>query len=133
MLIAAAAHTWRVDPAACETSRGIVHHRASGRSLSYGELAPIAAAMPVPAKAPPLKAIDRHTIIGTRVRGVDVPKIVVGEPLYGLDVRVPGMLHAVIEKCPVHFGLPGQVDASAALAVPGVKRVVTIEGHRNPT
>jgi isoquinoline 1-oxidoreductase subunit beta len=133
MLIAAAAHTWRVEPAECETARGIVHHRASGRSLTYAELAATAATMPVPGTAPPLKAIERHTIVGTRIRGVDVPKIVVGEPIYGLDVRVPGMLHAVIEKCPVHFGRPARVDASAALAMPGVKNVITIEGHKNPT
>ena len=133
LLVAAAAATWRVDPAACDTARGIVHHRESGRSLSYGQLASVAATLPLPAHAPPLKAIDRHTIIGTRIRGVDVPRIVVGEPIYGLDVRAPGMLVAMIEKCPVHFGRPASVDASAALAVPGVRRVVTIEGHRNPT
>jgi isoquinoline 1-oxidoreductase beta subunit len=133
MLVAAAARTWNVNAVDCETSRGVVHHRASHRSATYGELAATAATMPMPAHPPALKDIERHTIIGTRVRGVDVPKIVVGAPIYGLDVRVPGLLHAVIEKCPVHFGRPASVDASAALAVPGVRRVVTIEGHRNPT
>jgi isoquinoline 1-oxidoreductase beta subunit len=122
-----------VDASTCETSRGVVHHRASSRSLPYGELVAMAATLRVPTKAPALKDIDRHTIIGTRVRGVDVPTIVVGAPIYGLDVRVPGMLHAVIEKCPVHGGRPARVDDSEALAVPGVKRVVTIDGHKNPT
>src|SRR3954470_22140415 len=121
LLIAAAAKTWGVDPATCETSRGVVHHRRSGRSASYGSLAATAATLPVPTAAPALKSIDRHTIIGTRTRGVDTPKIVVAEPIYGLDARMPGLLHAVVEKCPVHGGRPVSVDATAALAVPGVK------------
>jgi isoquinoline 1-oxidoreductase beta subunit len=133
MLIAAAAQVWNVDPAQCETERGVVHHRASRRSLPYGELTASAAALPVLKEAPPLKDVARHTIIGKPTRGVDTPKIVVGEPIYGLDVHVPGMLYAVVEKCPVHGGRPSRVDAAAALAVPGVRRVVTIEGHANPT
>jgi len=133
LLIAAAAQQWHVDPSSCETARGVVHHRRSGRSASYGELAATAATLPVPKDPPPLKDVSRHTIVGRPTRGVDTPKIVVGEPMYGLDARVAGMLYAVIEKCPVHGGRPARVDAAAALAVPGVKKVVTIEGHKNPT
>jgi isoquinoline 1-oxidoreductase subunit beta len=133
MLVAAAAQTWGVDPVTCHTSRGVVHHRSSGRSLTYGALAALAATLPPPKDAPALKDISRHTIMGRPTRGVDTPRIVVGEPLYGLDARMPGMLHAVIEKCPIHGGRPANVDAATALAVAGVKRVVTIEGHRNPT
>ncbi len=133
LLVAAAAKQWNVEPSACDTERGVVHHRATGRSAAYKDLASAAAALPLPKEAPPLKDVRRHTILGRPVRGVDTPRIVVGEPIYGLDARLPGMLHAVIEKCPVHGGRPATVDASAALAVPGVKRVVTIEGHQNPT
>jgi len=133
MMIAAAAQTWNVDPSHCETERGVVHHRASRRSLSYGELTATAAALPVPVEVPPLKDVARYTIVGKPTRGVDTPKIVVGEPIYGLDVRVPGMLYAVVEKCPVHGGRPSRVDAAAALAVPGVRRVIPIEGLANPT
>lgn len=132
MLVAAAAAQWQVDSAECETVRGVVHHRASKRSLGYGRLAAAAAALPVPKEAP-LKDPARYTIIGRRTRGVDTPKIVTGQPIYGLDARVPGMLYACIAKCPVHGGRPREVDARAALAIPGVKRVFTIEGHRNPT
>jgi isoquinoline 1-oxidoreductase subunit beta len=133
MLVAAAAKRWNVEPSRCETERGVVHHRASGRSARYGDLVADAATLPAPKEMPPLKDVRRHTILGKPVRGVDTPKIVVGDPIYGLDARMPGMLYAVIEKCPVHGGRPASVDAAAALAVPGVKRVVTIEGHNNPT
>lgn len=132
MLVAAAAAQWNVDPADCETARGVAHHRASKRSIAYGSLAAAAAALPVPTGVA-LKNPSRYTIIGKRIRGVDVPKIVRGQPIYGLDARVAGMLYAVIEKCPVHGGRPISVDSRAALAVPGVRRVVTIEGHQNPT
>lgn len=132
MLVAAAAAEWRVDPAECETARGVVRHPRSKRSLGYGRLAAAAAALPVP-KDVPLKDPSRYTIIGRRTRGVDVPKIVRGRPIYGIDARVPGMLFAVIEKCPVHGGRPRSVDARAALAVSGVRRVITIDGHENPT
>ena len=87
----------------------------------------------MPKEPPPLKDVSRHTIVGKPTRGVDTPRIVVGEPIYGLDARMHGMLHAVIEKCPVHGGRPASVDATAALAVRGVRRVVVVTGHNNPT
>ena len=132
LLVAAAAKTWGVDARSCSTAKGVVHHRASGRALEYGELAAVAATLPVPQDVP-LKDPSGFTIIGRPIPGVDTPRIVVGEPIYGLDVRVPGMLRAVVEKCPVHGGRPVKVDASDTLKVAGVKQVVTIEGHRNPT
>ena len=125
---------WHVDPASCETSRGVVHHRASGRAgrawRSRGGRRGAAGAeggAAAEGREPP------HDCRPPPTRGVDTPKIVVGAPIYGLDARVPGMLHAVIEKCPVHGGRPARVDAVAALAVPGVTQVVTIDGHKNPT
>src|SRR4029450_11590275 len=92
--------------AECETARGIVHHRASKRSAAYGSLAASAAALPVPEEVP-LKDPGGYRILGGRTRGVDTPKIVTGQPIYGLDVRVPGMLYASIEKCPVQGGGAG--------------------------
>jgi len=132
MLIAAAAGRWNVDASECETARGVVHHRASNRSAAYGELAAAAAAVPIPQDVP-LKDPARYTIIGKATRGVDTTKVVTGRPIFGLDVHVPGMLYAVIDKCPVHGGRPVTVDDRAARAVPGVVRVVTVEGHENPT
>jgi isoquinoline 1-oxidoreductase beta subunit len=132
MLISAAAARWGVDPSECETSKSVVRHRASNRTLGYGSLAAAAAVLPVPKEAP-LKDPSRYTIIGKPTKGVDTPKIVRGQPIYGLDVRVPNMLFAVIEKCPVHGGRPLSVDSRAAMAVPGVKRIMMIDGAENPT
>ena len=132
MLVAAAAAKWQVEPSECDAARGVVTHRSTKRTLTYGQLAAAAAALPVPT-AVQLKDPARYTIIGRRLRGVDTPRIVTGRPLYGLDAHVPGMLYAVIEKCPVHGGRPLRVDSAAALATPGVRRVVTIAGAGNPT
>src|SRR4051812_32806593 len=76
MLIAAAAKAWNVDAGACETDRGVAPPGAGGRWAPYRDLAAGGGALPVRRGAPPLKPIDRHTIVGTRVRGVDTPKIV---------------------------------------------------------
>jgi len=132
MLIAAAAARWSLDPSACRTERGSVVHDASKRRLTYGAVAADAVAQPVPVK-PRQKDFSQFTILGTRVGGVDVPKIVRGQPIFGLDVKRPAMKYAVIEKCPVHGGRPASVDDRDALAVPGVRKVIVIEGHKNPT
>jgi isoquinoline 1-oxidoreductase beta subunit len=86
----------------------------------------------VPAKAP-LKRVAAFTLLGTRVSGVDNPQIVTGQPLYGIDVRLPGMKYAAIAKCPVFGGRPATIDDTAALKVPGVRQVVRLPGHENPT
>jgi isoquinoline 1-oxidoreductase beta subunit len=132
MLVAAAAAQWGVAVDECDTDRGVVRHRTTKRTLSYGQLAAAAAALPIPSEVP-LKDPLRYRIIGRPARGVDTPKIVTGKPIYGLDVHVPGMLYAVIEKCPVHGGRPAAVDPRGALAIPGVKRVFAFEGRENPT
>ena len=133
LLVTAAASRWGVAADACVTEPGFVVHRAAGKRASYGSLAADAARLPVPAQAPPLKDPSTYRLIGTAVRGVDVPAIVRGTPLYGIDVRIPGMLHAVIERCPVHGGRPARVESARALAVPGVRQVVTLTGLENPT
>jgi isoquinoline 1-oxidoreductase beta subunit len=132
MLAAAAAETWGVPRDHCRTERGAVIHAASNRRLSYGELASRAAARPVPEKAP-WKPVESFTLMGTRVGGVDNPSIVTGRPLYGIDTRLPGMRYAAVAKCPVFGGKPAGVDDSAARQVPGVRDVVRIAGHANPT
>jgi isoquinoline 1-oxidoreductase beta subunit len=127
MLISAAAETWGVPRNSCRAQRGTVVHVPSGRRLGYGELAARAAQQPVPTD-PPLKDARDFRLIGKPLKRVDGPAIVCGRAVYGCDVRVPGMLTAVVERCPYLGGKVASFDASKALAVPGVRHVVAI--HR---
>jgi isoquinoline 1-oxidoreductase beta subunit len=121
MLVAAAAQMWNVAPAECSTEAGVVYHRDSGRSLSYGALAAQAAGMPVPNLARvALKDPKDFKIIGRPIPGVDNAKIVSGQPLFGIDVTVPGMLHAVFQKCPVFGGKLVSANIDAIKALPGI-------------
>src|SRR5579884_2744652 len=125
MLIAAAAQTWGVPAAECRAERGAVIHGPSGRRLRYGRLASKAATLPVP-KDPPLKDPKDWKILGTRVPRLDTPAKVDGSAQFGIDVKVPGMLVAVVARCPVPGGKLVAFDGAAARAVPGVRHVVAI-------
>src|SRR6266540_310347 len=126
MLVAAAAEQWKVDPAACKTAKGVVTGP-GGRSLSYGDLVEEAAKRPLPDfKTLALKKDADLTIVGTNVPRVDVPAKTDGRARFGIDVRVPGMLYAVIARCPTIGGKAVRFDAAKAKAVPGVKHVVEI-------
>ena len=131
MLVAAAARAWNVDPGSCQTARGIVTHRATGRRQTYGQLATAAAALPVP-KSPTLKDVTAFRLLGTPVKRVDGPAIVTGKAAYGADVRVPGMLFATIEHAPTLSATLGQFDATAALEIPGVRHVVAVTRGIHP-
>ncbi len=121
MIVAAAAQGWGVAPEECETDAGVVHHRKSGRSMTYGALAAKAAAQPVPDLASvKLKDPKTFKIIGQRIPGVENAKIVTGQPLFGIDVAMPGMLHAVFEKCPVFGGKVISANVEAIKALPGI-------------
>jgi len=124
VLIDAAAQTWGVDRAECHAAQGAVVH-AGGRRLTYGHLVATAATLPVPAD-PPLKAPADWAVIGTRVPRLDTPIKVDGTAEFGLDVKVPGLLTAVVARCPVFGGTVASFDATAARAVPGVRHVVQI-------
>ncbi|OLC76136.1 MAG: hypothetical protein AUH78_07450 [Gemmatimonadetes bacterium 13_1_40CM_4_69_8] len=125
MLIGAAALTWNVPREACRARNGIVEHAPTGRRLGYGDLAARAATFPVPAD-PPLKRPSEFRILGTRVPRVDTPDKVSGAAIFGLDVRVPGMVYAAVARCPVFGGRVRTFDPAPALAVPGVQHVVQI-------
>ena len=126
MLREAAAQEWGVPLDEVTTEPGVVIHRATGRRLLYGQLVDKAQTLPVP-QNPTLKTKDQFRYIGKARPRIDVPEKVNGKAVYGMDVRVPGMLVASIERCPVVAG--GKVksfDATAAKAVPGVKDVVQV-------
>ena len=129
MLLAAAAQQWNVPVGALTTSPGVVHHRASGRQASYGELATTAGAMPAPdLETVPLKDPADFRIIGTDVRNVDAGAIVTGTQVYGIDFTVPGMLWAVYVKCPVFGGKFVSGNLDEVRAQPGVRHVFAVEG-----
>jgi isoquinoline 1-oxidoreductase beta subunit len=131
MLITAAANRWSVDSPSCVTERGQVVHAATGRKIPYSQLVDEAASLTIPKDVKPKDPTD-FKLIGKRIGGVDNPKIVTGRAEYGLDVRIPGMLRAVIQKSPVFGGRILRVDDSKALGVAGVRSVVKIEPLPNP-
>jgi len=129
MLITAAARTWSVPEAECSTAPGVVIHASSGRKLSYGELAAKAATLPAPdPKTVVLKDPKDFRIIGHSVPGVDSPKVVRGEPIFGIDVVVPGMLYATYVKCPVFGGKVRSANLDEIKRQPGVKTAFVVEG-----
>lgn len=125
MLTAAAAREWGVPPESCTAEQGAVWHRATGRRQSYGALAEKAAELPVP-QNPRLKEPGEFRLIGQRVPRLDVPAKVDGSTVFGLDVRLPGLLIATVARCPVFGGTLASLDASRAKAVKGVRAVVRI-------
>ncbi len=129
MLVAAAAQRWSVPASELDTQPGVVRHRASRRTIEYGELLEAAAKVPVPdLETVALKDPKDYRIIGTRVPGVDNHAIVSGEPLFGIDVELPGMLYAQLEKCPVFGGKVRSANLDDVRAVPGVKHAFVVEG-----
>lgn len=129
MMIAAAAATWNAPQAECSTTSGVVHHAASGRSLGYGELAAKAVALPAPDLAKvKLKNPSEFKIIGQPLHGVDSPLIVKGHPIFGIDVKVPGMSYAVFQKCPVFGGKIVSANVDTIKSLPGVRDVFVVHG-----
>jgi isoquinoline 1-oxidoreductase subunit beta len=126
MLITAAAQRWEVPRGDCHAEGGAVLHNPSGRRLGYGVLAPAAAALPVP-QSVPLKEPGQFRIIGKPAAALDGVSKVTGATTFGIDVKVPNMLVAVVERCPVFGGQLASFDPGPALAVDGVHHVVRIE------
>ena len=126
MLVQAAASRWHVDPALCRAEGGAVHHDASGRTATYGELAEAAASLPVPGKVA-LKEPADWTLIGKPQRRLDTPDKVNGRAVYGIDVQVPGMKVGTVSACPVLGGRLVSIDEAAARRVPGVRDVVRLD------
>ena len=125
MLMTAAANAWGVPVAECNTEPGTVMHAGSRRKIAYAELVASAAAIPVPATVT-LKDPKRYRYIGTSMPRLDTPDKVRGKAGFGMDVQVPGLLVAVVARCPVFGGTAKSWNEAAAKQIPGVRHIVPI-------
>jgi isoquinoline 1-oxidoreductase subunit beta len=125
MLIAAAAARWNVPASECAARRSVITHRPSGSSVTFGAVAEDAAKVAPPANVK-LKDPSEWTLAGTPQRRLDVPDKVTAQPVYAIDVRLPGMLYAAIAHCPVFGGTPKAIDENAIANMKGVRRVVRL-------
>ncbi|MGA2426344.1 MAG: molybdopterin cofactor-binding domain-containing protein [Terriglobales bacterium] len=134
MLIGAAAAQWGVSPKECTTEPHFVVHRASGRKLGYGEVAAAAAQLPVPKKKDvPLKSRAEWRYIGKESNSLfDLPEIVTGQAIFGMDATMPGMVYASIEHPPVLGQKIKSYDDKSALKVPGVRKTLMIDTFKPP-
>ena len=126
MLLGAAAALWQVPAAECRAEAGRVLHQASGRSATFGELAPKAAQQPLPTQVALKKPAD-FKLIGQPARRMDGAAKLDGSATFGLDVLPPGLLYASIAMCPTTGGRVASFDATAAQKLPGVRKVMALE------
>ena len=124
MLLSAAAERWNVGRDQLRAASGVVYGPGN-RKATYGELAEAASRLPVPA-SPPMKDPKDFTIVGKRTRRLDTPAKVNGTAEFGIDVKLPGMVYASLEQCPVIGGKLVSFDAAKAKSMPGVIDVVQI-------
>ncbi len=128
MLIAAAAQKWEVGADTCKAVDGQVVHGNPKRYLSYGELVEAAARLPIPNfNTVPLKNSDEFTLVGHDTRRYEARAKASGSAVFGIDSRPPGMLFAVVARCPVFGGKVISFDGAKAKAVPGVRDVIAFE------
>ncbi len=133
MLVAAAAKEWNVPAGEILAQDSMLTHKASGKSATYGQFAAAAAQMPVPEPASlKLKKTSEYRLLGKRHTGVDNHKVVTGQPLYGIDVQVPGMVYASYTKCPKVGGKVASFNEAEIRKMPGVIDVFALEGTGQP-
>ena len=125
MLISAAAARWNVPAFECVAAMSVITHQPSGRKLAFGAVAEAAAKVPPPADVK-LKDPRDWKLAGKPRRRLDVPAKVTAQPIYAIDVRLPGMLYAAIAHCPVFGGAPKAVNDGAIANMKGVRRVVRL-------
>jgi isoquinoline 1-oxidoreductase subunit beta len=127
VMIAAAARRWSVPAAECRARNSEVVHTPSGRVLSYAALVKDARRLPLPdPNIVPLKDPKDFTLIGRSIPHLDIPDKVKGAARFGLDVRLPGMVYAVVAQCPYFRGDLLRFDAAKAKAIPGVLEIFDI-------
>jgi len=129
MLVEAAAWNWNVPAAECEVEKGVIRHGASGKTTTYGKVAAAAARLTPPDKdAIRLKDPKDWTIAGKPMNRLDTRGKVDGSLVYGIDLRLPGMMVATIASCPVKGGTLKSFDASAIAGSKGVRHVLAVDG-----
>jgi isoquinoline 1-oxidoreductase beta subunit len=128
MLIQAAANEWKVPASECSASNGVITHKASGRSTTFGKVASAASKIEAPADVK-LKDPKDWKIAGKGVKRLDTAVKVNGEAIYGIDIKRPGMVNAAIKACPVFGGKLKSFDAAKVASMRGVKKVVAVEDN----
>jgi isoquinoline 1-oxidoreductase beta subunit len=125
MLIQAAAKEWNVPASECTVASGVIAHKASGRTTTYGKVAEAAAKLEPPADVK-LKDPKDWKIAGKPLKRLDTPDKVTGKQVYGFDLKLPGMVNAAVKECPVFGGKVKSFDAAKVSTMPGVKKVVQV-------
>jgi isoquinoline 1-oxidoreductase subunit beta len=125
-LIAAAAQQWKVEPASCVAESSKVIHKASGRTLRFGQLASEAAKITL-AQEPAIKTPEQYTFMGKPQHRLDVPLKINGTAKFGIDIRIPGMVYAAINACPVFGGTVKSVDLGNVKSRRGIIDVVQLQ------
>jgi isoquinoline 1-oxidoreductase beta subunit len=123
MLVSAAATEWNVPPGECTVANGVITHARSKKRTTYGKVAAAAGKLEAP-KEPRLKDPKDWKVAGQSLPRLETPDKVLGKPVFGVDVQLPGMLHASIAQCPVFRGKVKSVDSAEAEKMRGVKGVV---------
>src|SRR5712691_2258303 len=123
MLIRAAAAEWKVSPSECSASNSVITHKPSGRTTTYGKVAEAAAKLEPPSEVK-LKDPKEWKIAGKPLKRLDTMDKLTGKPLYGIDVKLAGMLSAAVKECPVFGGKLKSFDAAKVAGMSGVKKVV---------
>ena len=125
MLIQAAANDWKVPPSECKASSSVITHTPSGKTTTYGMVAEAAAKLELPTDVK-LKDPKDWTIAGKGLKRLDTADKTTGKMIYGIDVKLPGMLNAAIKDCPVFGGKLKSFDEAKIASMKGVKKVVQV-------
>jgi isoquinoline 1-oxidoreductase beta subunit len=125
MLIEAAANEWKVPASECTAANSVITHTPSGKTTTFGKVAEAAAKLTPPADVK-LKDPKDWKLVGKGVKRLDTPDKVVGKTVFGIDVKLPGMLNAAIKDCPVTGGKLKSYDEAKIAGMKGVKKVVKV-------